>query len=508
MAVDVYGTRIRETTTTTGTGTLTLAGAVQGRKAFNTIGVGSTCSYMLEDGNNTAWERGRGTIASSSTLARTTVYESTNSNAAISLSSGTHRVFITPSPDIYEAMVVTPEQYGAVGDGTTDDTLAIQAALNTGAPVVYCHKTYKTTATLQLQTRQILKGPERALLSDASAPRIVFRPAVNGKPAIKNAAGTSANGCEDMAFDLAHNTNTAIQFASSYGNIAKRCWFIGTFNIGIMAHDTYVCEFSDCIMNGASIKSFGIYISELSNAVVVRRLHMSNLPNDNAVCMYGVAIKGGSVHTLDDCVIQGPTIGIATGAVSGVYINNPYFENTLCNMRLGGPNAGPEGYGIMSNGGTLGTAFSSHPQFASVGPVVMFNAGRAVFTCPNFQSTAANTTADGPWPFMLGTYAGNLVVHNAVHYGYEPVTANGARDLFYRQNGGVNASLTVTGATYGSHSAHEIILKEDSSYGSLHAGIRVSGTTITAVAYTPAVIFAAVDALLMTTLPSGASLVL
>ena len=36
----------------------------------------------------------------------------------------------------------TPEEYGAKGDGVTDDTAAIQAAVNSGAPIVFAPKTY------------------------------------------------------------------------------------------------------------------------------------------------------------------------------------------------------------------------------------------------------------------------------------------------------------------------------------------------------------------------------
>jgi hypothetical protein len=88
--------RIKETTSTTGTGTLTLAGAVAGYQAFSVLGDGATTYYALTDANGTAWEVGLGTYASSgTTLARTTVLDSSNSGSKITLTSGTHDVFVT-----------------------------------------------------------------------------------------------------------------------------------------------------------------------------------------------------------------------------------------------------------------------------------------------------------------------------------------------------------------------------------------------------------------------------
>jgi len=86
--------RVKETTTTTGTGTITLAGAVTGYQAFSAIGDGNTTHYVIEDANGTGWEVGIGTYTlSGTTLARTTVLASTNSDSQITLSSGTHTVF-------------------------------------------------------------------------------------------------------------------------------------------------------------------------------------------------------------------------------------------------------------------------------------------------------------------------------------------------------------------------------------------------------------------------------
>lgn len=86
--------RVKETTTTTGTGTYTLAGAVTGFQSFSVIGNGNTTYYTATDGTN--WEVGIGTYTSSgTTLARTTILESSNSGNAVSWGAGTKDVFVT-----------------------------------------------------------------------------------------------------------------------------------------------------------------------------------------------------------------------------------------------------------------------------------------------------------------------------------------------------------------------------------------------------------------------------
>ena len=113
----VVADRVRETTTTTGTGTYTLAGAVTGFETFGSIGNSNTTYYCCTDGTN--FEVGVGTYTSSgTTLARTTILQSSNSDNAVNWSSGTRQIFCT-----------LPAEKSVVLD--TDNDLTV--ALNTDA---------------------------------------------------------------------------------------------------------------------------------------------------------------------------------------------------------------------------------------------------------------------------------------------------------------------------------------------------------------------------------------
>jgi len=93
----VIADRVKDSTTTTGTGTITLSGtAATGFQNFSVIGNGNTTYYTIAGQGTSEWEVGIGSYNSSgTTLARTTVISSSNSNAAVNFSAGTKDVFVT-----------------------------------------------------------------------------------------------------------------------------------------------------------------------------------------------------------------------------------------------------------------------------------------------------------------------------------------------------------------------------------------------------------------------------
>ena len=93
----VINNSVRELTSTTGTGAVTLGGAVNGFQTFAAgIGNSNTTYYAISLNSANEWEVGLGTLnGDSSTLTRTTVLQSSNSDAAVDFAAGAKEIFCT-----------------------------------------------------------------------------------------------------------------------------------------------------------------------------------------------------------------------------------------------------------------------------------------------------------------------------------------------------------------------------------------------------------------------------
>jgi len=156
----VLNDRVKETTTTTGTGTLTLGGAVTGFETFAAgVGNSNTTYYAVTLPGTSEFEVGLGTLSSdSSTIARSTVISSSNSDSAVNFSAGTKTIFCTiPASKSVFLDASGNASVGAdlsVGDDLTVEGGVIDFKTNSGSPSqlkFYCESGNAHAQTLTAQ---------------------------------------------------------------------------------------------------------------------------------------------------------------------------------------------------------------------------------------------------------------------------------------------------------------------------------------------------------------------
>jgi len=148
----VINNRVRETTSTTGTGAVTLGGAVGGFQTFAAgIGNSNTTYYTISINSENEWEVGLGTLnGDSSTLTRTTVLESSNSDSAVDFSAGSKEVFCTLPAEKAVYLDASDDPVGVSGGQITDETKTFSN---------YSVLTANRTLTAASDTNYMLVGP-------------------------------------------------------------------------------------------------------------------------------------------------------------------------------------------------------------------------------------------------------------------------------------------------------------------------------------------------------------
>lgn len=141
---------------------------------------------------------------------------------------------------------VTPQMFGAVGDGVADDTAAIQAAQNTGRAVNFPSGNYLCgPITFTTAPRWIGAGFQETIINFPNFDGTWLSPASN-----ESAYGTYIEGIKILGpgRNVAGNavgfkgretgSNTKITF--------KRCWFEDWPYAGVFLTDSYGNDFDDC----------------------------------------------------------------------------------------------------------------------------------------------------------------------------------------------------------------------------------------------------------------------
>ncbi len=223
------------------------------------------------------------------------------------IQSGTGAVATTVQTKLRERVSVL--DFGAVGDGSTDDTAAIQAAMNTGKDVYfpYTANTYKVTSTLNLKAGQVLIGSGKY-----SADTGWYGISANMTAPIFTMGDGATASLRSMGFQnlTARNTGGGVIYSRYSTNwSAYNCSFTGVSATlhTIDMQQTYRVAFYNCDI-GCSGGGYAAFLMDNSNVILFSNCAMSGGTTG------GVADCGRSYNiTFDTCVFEVSLYGLRFG---------------------------------------------------------------------------------------------------------------------------------------------------------------------------------------------------
>lgn len=210
------------------------------------------------------------------------------------------------------AETISVKDYGAVGDGVTNDTAAIQAAINTGKTIFFPQGSYIITAALTVSTAG------QRLFGDSMGGTIIFQNTISENGFVITA--TERNSLEYLRI-VANGTNTKVGIKVSAGiNSTYKNITVNNFDIGI-----------ECLNSNQTY---------FDNIFLVDNL------------TYNMQLRSSAGSCIDTTVTNSYLAGTAStclniiGAVSGIFFTKVQFQlATAFGMQVnlnadGSPNAG------------------------------------------------------------------------------------------------------------------------------------------------------------------------
>lgn len=225
--------RVNQPSTTTGTTNMVVSGTSAGFQTFaSALTDGDTTTYAITDENGN-WETGLGTWTSgNSTLTRTTVYESSNSNNAVNFGSGTKSVFIT-SP---ASRSVVADQNGKTTFVDNIEVTGINVYKSSDPAITLRNTTAPSSTIVQVQgdasgTLWLLADG----MNQANNSRVIL--AVDGLEKLRINGGGSGNGAWGLG---GTNYGTSGQVITSNGSTSAPTWQTPTVDLSAYSTTTSI----------------------------------------------------------------------------------------------------------------------------------------------------------------------------------------------------------------------------------------------------------------------------
>jgi len=422
----IVADRVQETTTTTGTGTYTLAGAKDGFQSFAAVGDGNTCYYAITDG--TDWETGIGTFTlSGTTLARTTIIESSNSDAAVNWGAGSKDIFVT---------------------APADKTLLVGRNL-------YADNPSSPTAPSATGTNGIAIGDGAQALNFDDALAIGASSLANNTQTQAVGRDTSATGSRSSAFGRSATASNSWSTAVGYGPTAS-----GTSSLALGRSATAAGDYSTAITNsyasGAAAfaavitNSTSSYGATGANSVAIGQLAKATATNS-------IAIGDTATSTTANQIALGGTTD--TVQISGAY-TLPTSDGTNGQV-LTTDGAGAVTFADAGGGADLYAANESSPtaqpsatgaNAIAIGEAAVASGTDAFAIGSDTDSTGTMSTALGKGAQATANYSlaiglnANATAERAVGIGNNGIVAGATYSTAIGHHSGFGGSTTATGS--------------------------------------------------------------
>ena len=281
----VLNDRVKETTTTTGTGTLTLGGAVTGFETFAAgIGNGNTTYYAVILPGSAEFEVGLGTLSGdSSTIARTTIISSSNSDNAVDFSAGTKNIFCTIPAS--KSVFLDASGNLSIGGTITATGTSVFANLDISGDVDVDGTLEADAITVNgTALATVIAGTTVTTATNANHVNVADNESTNEEnliPFIEDASATGNVGLESDG-DFAYNPSTGTVTATIFkGNIdAVDGDFDGTL------------EADAITLNGTAITTTATLSTGISNGNVL--VATSGIADNDFLRVDGTSIEGRS----------------------------------------------------------------------------------------------------------------------------------------------------------------------------------------------------------------------
>jgi len=216
---------------------------------------------------------------------------------------------------------IIPQAFGAVGDGITDDTVALQSFLDAASYGFIPAGTYKFTATLSFRSNQTIfgSGAQSILVYAASAP------AAN-TPVLQM---SSLTNCVVGGFELKVPAATYSTARSLFVYQSTTCRFHSINMVGGGGNAAYVDTSTACSIENVQVDDYrgvGFLVSG-GYGCVVDSIRIANGVNGQM----GVQLNGGESHSVRNCQIASTPdnyFGIHSFACNFAEIRNNIVKNT------------------------------------------------------------------------------------------------------------------------------------------------------------------------------------